>query len=63
MKVVGTLLLSGLCVRSRPGDVAKAAEGCADSVCPCWGRDFQTVTCELTLTFGTGGVFFFFFSW
>lgn len=34
VKMAGTLLLSGPC--SGPGDVAKAAEGCADSVCPCW---------------------------
>lgn len=32
----------------RPGVVAKAAEGCADAMCPCWDRLFQTITCDLT---------------
>lgn len=59
---LGILLLSGPCTCLGPGDVTKAAEGFAYSVCLCWGRDFRTVTCELTFTFGTGGVFFF-FSW
>lgn len=40
---------------SRPGAVVKAAEGCTDSACPCWNMDSQSVTCELTFTFGKGG--------
>lgn len=55
MEPLGTLLLWRLCKCSRRGAVVKAAEGCADSPHPCWSRDSQSVTHELTFTFGTGG--------
>lgn len=55
MEPLGTLSLWSLCECSRPRDVVRAAEGCADSACPCWSTDSQFVTCELTFTFGTGG--------